>query len=32
MSHEDLFFSGIRVTGEGSCDALDKLSTAATQD
>ena len=32
LSHEDLSFSGIRVTGEASCDALHKLSTTATQD
>jgi len=32
MSHKDLSLSGIRVTGETSCDALYKLSAAATQD
>jgi len=30
MYHEDLSFSGIRVTSEASYDALHKLSAAAT--
>jgi len=32
LSHKDLSFSGIRVTGETSCDALHKLSATATHD